>query len=165
MAALTIVKFVSDQIKFVTRVAFSNFQIHMPWSCVNKNFKVPYNFKFLADHQKLSYPIFPHNQHTYTESLLEIGWKLGERLSFENRKIGNFVKCTEWPQTQLKESGIKSTLLMCTVVPRVQNCHPFLLYDQPFSRYCTFYHFLIDSHVKISKCYNFFILGRSPKRL
>ncbi len=37
----------------------------------------------------------------------------------------NFAKCTEWPQTKLKESGIKSSLHVCTVVPRVPNFRPF----------------------------------------
>ena len=54
-----------------------------------------------------------------------IGWKLGGEQSFKNCKIGNLAKCTEWPQTKLKESGSKSTFHMCTVEPRVPNFPPF----------------------------------------
>ena len=38
-----------------------------------------------------------------------------------------------------------------------------LLYDHPFSRYCTFYDFFIDSHVKISKCHKIFNFGYIAK--
>ncbi len=43
------------------------------------------------------------------------------------RKLWNrkFVKCTQWPQTKLKDLGIKGTLHICTVVPRVPNFCPF----------------------------------------
>ena len=50
------------------------------------------------------------------------GMKTVGAVGFWNLNIGNFAaKCTEWPQTKLKESGMKSTLPMCTVVPRVPN--------------------------------------------
>ena len=46
-------------------------------------------------------------------------------VAFENVHITKCAKYTEWPQTKLKESGIKSTLPMCAVVPRVPNVCPF----------------------------------------
>ena len=70
--------------------------------------------------------------------------------AFENLNIGNFAKCTEWPQTKLKKSGIKNTLHMCTVVPRVPNFRPF---GSTISRFQDIAHSMIlpiDSYVKIS---------------
>ncbi len=83
-----------------------------------------------------------------------IGWKLGEEQIFKNCKIRNFAKCTRWPQTKLKESGIKRNLHMCTIVPRVPNYHPF---HSTISRFRDIRHlgFPIDSHVIILKCHKF----------
>ncbi len=40
---------------------------------------------------------------------------------------------------------------MCTVLPPSPTFSSISLYDQPFSRYCTFYDLPVDFHVKISK--------------
>ena len=67
-----------------------------------------------------------HSLYSFMTNILTIkfGWnqmKIGISLSFENHKIGNFAKCTKWPQTK----RIKTTLHMYTVVPRVTNFRPF----------------------------------------
>ncbi len=56
----------------------------------------------------------------FVRRLVEIWWKL-----LKNRGIRNYAKCTEWPKTNLKESGIKSTLS-----PKFSSVS---LHDQPFS--------------------------------
>ena len=40
-----------------------------------------------------------------------------------------------------------------------------LIYDQPFSRYCTFYYLPIDFYVKISKCHKIFNLWQIAKNV
>ncbi len=79
-----------------------------------------------------------------------------------NRNIGNFAKCTEWPQTELKESGMKSTLRLYLQGRRGPNFHQFR------STICRFQdmHILGFSHwlnVKISKCYKRFNFSQIAK--
>ena len=39
------------------------------------------------------------------------------------------------------------------------------LYDQPFSRCCTFWDFSVDFHVKIPRCHKCLKLGRLPRKV
>ena len=90
--------------------------------------------------------------------MVEIAWKLGEEWSFENRKIGNFAKCTELPQTKLKESGITSTLNICTVVPRVPNFSPFHSTASCFQNIAHFRIYPLTPMLKFQSITNFLIL-------
>ena len=56
--------------------------------------------------------------------MVEIGWKLRE-VQFENLSIGNFAKCTEWPQPELQESDMTSTPHRQFLWSQVPSFHPF----------------------------------------
>ncbi len=60
---------------------------------------------------------------------MKFGWNLMETVeegvAFRKSQNRKFCKCTGWPQTKLKQSDKKSTLHMCTLVPRVLNFRPF----------------------------------------
>ncbi len=81
--------------------------------------------------------------------------KLLEDSRFENVKIGNLAKCNEWPKTVLK---IIYERCPTHAVPRAVSLKlsSVALYNHPFSKYCIFYHFSIDSHVTISQCHKMF---------
>ncbi len=81
--------------------------------------------------------------------------------SFENRKIGNLQSAPN--DSKLKKSGVKSSLHMCTVVPRVSKFSSVLFYNQPFSKILHILRFPIDSHVNISKCHIFKNFWQMPK--
>ncbi len=73
-------------------------------------------------------------------------------VAFRNLIIGKLT------QSELKESDMKSALRMqylrlCESQIKFSSVS---LYNQSFSRYCTFYGFLADSHLKISKWHIFF---------
>ena len=81
--------------------------------------------------------------------------KTVERVVFRKSWNRKCCKVHRMTQTKLKESGIKSTLHMCTVVHRVPNFRPF---RSKISRYWDIPHFRFpsDSYVKISKCHKIF---------
>ncbi len=61
-------------------------------------------------------------------SLLYFWLKLDETVgavAVWNLNIGNFAKCTEWSQTELKESDIRSTLHIQFPGQRVHKFNPF----------------------------------------
>ncbi len=88
---------------------------------VLRKFQSAIILQFLADRQK--------SDNLYDYDTLYKVWmnqmKIGRSTVLKNCKIGNFSKGTEWPQTKFKESGIKSTLPMCTVVHWVPHFRPF----------------------------------------
>ncbi len=98
---------------------------------------------------------------------IKFGWnqmKIGRGVvSFENSKIGNFAKCTEWPQTKLKESDIKGTLHMCTVALRLPNFRPFRFTISRFQDIAHFTIFPFTPMLKFQSATKFF--GRSAKHL
>ena len=100
----------------------------------------------------------------FVSSLVKIWWKLLKELCFKYLESEIFAKCTEWPQTKLKESGIKSTLHICTITSRVPNFRPFCSTISHF-RDIPHFRFPTDSHVKISKCYQILNFGRLPKKV
>ena len=56
-------------------------------------------------------------------------------------KVGENRKWTEWPQTELDNLSVKSTLYICTkYLPLWSKFWSVSLYDQRFPRYRTFYH-------------------------
>ncbi len=82
---------------------------------------------------------------------------------FKNCKIGNFVKCTKWPQTKFKESGIKSTFHMSTIKPQVPNFHQFC---STISRFQDIPHFTFSRWLPCKNCATKFLkLGRLPKKV
>ncbi len=69
------------------------------------------NFLILAHHQKVN------SLYSLMTNILTIKFG-GNRMKIRrgvDRKIGNFAKCTEWPQTKLKESGTTEPLHMSPV--------------------------------------------------
>ncbi len=76
--------------------------------------------------------------------------------AFWDLTSGILQKCTKWPQTELKEWDINKYLAYAFTRTVSLKCSSVLLSDQLFSRYCIFYYFPIDSHVKISQCHNIF---------
>ena len=70
---------------------------------------------------------------------IRFGWNLmknAQGVVFRKSWNWKFTKCTEWSQTKLKESGIKSTLQICTVVPWVPNFIRFALRSAVFEIFC-----------------------------
>ncbi len=122
-------------------------------SCIKKISKC-HNFCNFGQIAKKSDSLYDYNT-LYKVWMNRMKSGRGEKF-LENSKIGNFTKCTEWSQTKFKQSGIKSTLHMSTVVPRVPNFHPFRPTISRFRDNIHILGFPIDSHVKISKCHKMF---------
>ncbi len=119
-----LIKFGWDPMKTVGEVAFWNFS--STWSCFKKNVKVQYFLQFLADHQKSIVPYITPWLWYFVWSLIGFWLKLLEEQRFQNRRIRNFAMCTNWPETKLKQSGMKNTLYMqCSTPPRAPNFRPF----------------------------------------
>ncbi len=111
---------------------------------------------------KISYS--PRDQHTYNKIWLKLNENWGSNSLFENLNIENFEKCTEWPQTKLKESGVKGTCTppMCTVVPRVPNFRPFGSTVIRFQDIAQFGIFLLTPVLKFQSAIKCLHFGRSP---
>ncbi len=50
---------------------------------------------------------------------------MDKKMLFENLNIENLAKCTEWPQNELKEPDMNSTLYMHLLGTRGINCPAF----------------------------------------
>ena len=142
-----IIKVGWDQMKTVGGVGISS----SICSCVNKNFKVPNFFLFLKGIAYIS---------PWLTYLYWVWLKLNENCGRSLLKI----LTSEILQSPPNHSNLNSknqtgkVPYICT-----SSCPKFSsvsLYDQPFSRYCTFYIFFHWLPLKISKWYNIFIFGR-----
>ena len=88
----------------------------------------------------------------------KFGWNLMktvEGVVFRKSWNRKFCKVHRMTPTKLKESGIKTALNMCTVVPRVPNFRPFRS-TSGRSWDISHFKFPFDSYVKIPKCHKIF---------
>ncbi len=149
MTALSIIKFGSDRINTVGGVAF-DFSSRI-WSCVNKNFK--YSIA------KKSQPIFPHNQHSYSEVCLKSDENWASRL-LRIVTLEILQSTPNDPKPNSRNRASKSTLHMCTVVPRVPNFCSFCSMISRFQDIAHFGIFPLTPMLKIqSAIYIFLILA------
>ncbi len=162
MVANVLIKFGWHQMENVGGEAFWNFQPHIYGPVLRKISNCHRIFKFWQIAKTVIAYIRPWLWY-FMWSLAEIWWKLLKEWCFENH-IENFAKCTQWPQTKLKESGIKNTFhiyVHCsTPSPKFSSIS---LYGQLFFEIFHILGFPIDSHVKISKCHKIFNLRQIAK--
>ncbi len=149
MTALLIINFASDRIKTVGGVR-TVLKWPTPYGPVlTRISKCHKNFKIFGRLLNIYHSLYSLITNILT---MKFGWnqmKIGRVVEFENRNIGNFAKCTKWPQTKLKELGIKSTPPMCTIVPRDPNFRPFL---STISRFQNIAYFTIFPLTPMLKC-------------
>ncbi len=106
-------------------------------------------FKVLQIARNINSLYLPPDYHAFHKVWLKLD---------EHRK---FCKVHRMTSTELSND------LTRKVFPRTANpkLSSVSVYGQSFSRYCTFYDFPIDSHVKISKCNKIVKLGRLPRKV
>ena len=130
--------------------------LHMDLLWLWLNFKVPQIFQFS------NFGKSPKHLYSVMTALFIIKcYENWVSSGLENLNIGNFAKSTKWPQSELKESDMKSTL---HEVPRTTSAKfsSISLYDESFSGYCTLYDFSLTPMLKFQSVLFF---GRSPKYL
>ncbi len=112
------------------------------------------HFKIWQIAKKNLEPVFPPDKRTFHKDWLKWDENCGSSCLLKILKIGNFAKCTEWPQTELKEPTTKSTLHNFLYPPRVRHFHPLYSIINPFQDIGDFRTFLLTPMFKFQSATN-----------